>query len=65
MRQSAETENLMTSVERVMEYGDLPSEAELTSSDPEKQFHQGKYSILFLNNFKEFFFNFNSLFRSY
>ena len=33
----------MTSVERVMEYGDLPSEAELTCSDPEKQFHQGKY----------------------
>ena len=29
MRQSAEVENLMTSVERVMEYGDLESEAYL------------------------------------
>ena len=33
MRQSAEAENLMTSVERVMEYGDLPSEADLTNSE--------------------------------
>ena len=31
----------MTSVERVMEYGELPSEAELTSEDPTKPFHQG------------------------
>ena len=29
MRQSAETENLMTSVERVMEYGQIKSEADL------------------------------------
>ena len=33
----------MTSVERVMEYGDLPSEADLTSSDPGKPFHEGKF----------------------
>ena len=31
MRQSAETENLMTSVERVMEYGQIKSEADLTT----------------------------------
>merc|ERR1712079_137132 len=41
MRQSAETENLMTSVERVMEYGQLKSEADLTtkSSDESKNDH--------------------------
>ena len=33
MRQSAETENLMTSVERVMEYGQLKSEADLTKTE--------------------------------
>ena len=33
MRQSAEMENLMTSVERVLEYGRLPSEAELVRED--------------------------------
>lgn len=32
VRQSAETENQMTSVERVMEYGQLPSEANLESA---------------------------------
>ena len=32
MRQSAEMENLMTSVERVMEYGRIESEAELKTS---------------------------------
>ena len=32
IRQSAETENNMTSVERVMEYGQLPSEAALEST---------------------------------
>ena len=32
MRQSAETENLMTSVERVMEYGQIKSEADLTKT---------------------------------
>ena len=31
VRQSAETDNQMTSVERVMEYGQLPSEASLES----------------------------------
>jgi len=31
----------MTSVERVMEYGDLPSEADLSSPDPGKPFHEG------------------------
>ena len=38
MRQSAETENLMTSVERVMEYGQIKSEADLikTESPSEK-----------------------------
>lgn len=40
MRQSAEAENLMTAVERVMEYGNLKSEAELKSSNP-KQFTKG------------------------
>ena len=33
MRQSAETENLMTSVERVMEYGQIKSEADLTKTE--------------------------------
>ena len=33
MRQSAETENLMTSVERVMEYGQIKSEADLTTKE--------------------------------
>jgi ATP-binding cassette subfamily C (CFTR/MRP) protein 4 len=37
MRQSAEAENLMTSVERVMEYGDLASEADLTSGNPDDE----------------------------
>ena len=49
MRQSAETENLMTSVERVMEYGQIKSEAELTkresssekNSDNDKHFSEG------------------------
>ncbi len=31
IRQSAEVENLMTSVERILEYGDLGSEADLDS----------------------------------
>ena len=45
MRQSAEAENLMTSVERVMEYGDLKSEADLKSDqkiDDQDLFDQGK-----------------------
>ena len=41
MRQSAEAENLMTSVERVMEYGELDSEAELTSPEETKPFFDG------------------------
>ena len=41
MRQSAEAENLMTSVERVMEYGELDSEAELTSPEEAKPFCDG------------------------
>ena len=41
MRQSAEAENLMTSVERVMEYGELDSEAELTSLEEAKPFCDG------------------------
>ena len=36
MRQSAETENLMTSVERVMEYGQLKSEADLTTKSADE-----------------------------
>ena len=49
MRQSAETENLMTSVERVMEYGQIKSEADLTKTkspseknpDNDKHFSEG------------------------
>ena len=43
MRQSAETENLMTSVERVMEYGQIKSEADLTTekNPDEKHFSEG------------------------
>ena len=37
MRQSAEMENLMTSVERVLEYGKLGEEAELVNEEAEKQ----------------------------
>lgn len=36
MRQSAETENLMTSVERALEYSKLDSEADLESSPGNK-----------------------------
>ena len=36
MRQSAEMENLMTSTERVLEYGKIESEAELESDEAEK-----------------------------
>ena len=32
VRQAVDTENLMTSVERVIEYGQLPSEAPLEST---------------------------------
>ena len=46
MRQSAEAENLMTSVERVMEYGQLPSEADLIrkveDNKNEENFSHGK-----------------------
>ena len=49
MRQSAETENLMTSVERVMEYGQIKSEADLTKTESpseknpdDKHFPKGK-----------------------
>ena len=41
MRQSAEAENLMTSVERVMEYGELDSEAKLSSPEETKPFCDG------------------------
>ncbi len=47
MRQSAEAENLMTSVERVMEYGELASESE-DSQKPDSndaQFTQGHVSF--------------------
>ena len=37
MRQSAEMENLMTSTERVLEYGKIESEAELESDEAEKK----------------------------
>ena len=36
MRQSAEAENLMTSVERVMEYGELKTEKYLPNNDENK-----------------------------
>ena len=44
MRQSAEAENLMTSVERVMEYGQLPSEAVLMTKQKvdQENFSHGK-----------------------
>ena len=43
MRQSAEAENLMTSVERVMEYGELSPEADLqNSSSTDENFNHGK-----------------------
>ena len=41
IRQSAEAENLMTAVERVMDYGDLESEAELTSQKKNPPFNDG------------------------
>ena len=41
VRQSAEAENHMTSVERVMAYGELESEAELTSDETTVPFHDG------------------------
>ena len=42
MRQSAEAENLMTAVERVMEYGELKSEADLKSDKEPNPFGEGK-----------------------
>ena len=41
IRQSAEAENLMTAVERVMDYGDLESEAEFTSQKKNPPFKDG------------------------
>ena len=41
IRQSAEAENLMTSVERVMDYGELESEADLTSPKESTPFSDG------------------------
>ena len=37
MRQSAEMENLMTSVERVLEYGRIQSEADLVNEDMKEE----------------------------
>ena len=48
MRQSAEAENLMTSVERVMEYGELSPEADLqrkNSSNQDETFYEGKITF--------------------
>lgn len=41
MRQSAEAENLMTSVERIIEYGQLKSEDALTKTNKEPDFSNG------------------------
>ena len=41
VRQSAEAENLMTSVERVMEYGEIKSEPELTRPGSPESFQDG------------------------
>ena len=45
IRQSAEAENLMTSVERVMDYAELESEANLTSSKETTAFRDGVISF--------------------
>ncbi|CDW57906.1 multidrug resistance associated protein 4 [Trichuris trichiura] len=49
LRQSTEVENMMVSVERIIEYGKLPKEAELTSANPPDESWPSHGEVVFKN----------------